>query len=152
MPLQPLRLQVGPDVRFVPRFVSEDELRALFLRADLVVLPYLRTERLDQSGVLATALAFGKATVLTKVGSFPEVAAAGAARLVAPGDATALAGALDELMSDRKERERLGAGARRAAEHSYSWHHAALATLGVYEQVTGIRRITPGDPPQSRPR
>ena len=29
-------------------------------RADIVVLPYARTERFDQSGVLATALAFGK--------------------------------------------------------------------------------------------
>lgn len=139
MPLEALRRQAEPDVRFVPRFVSEDELRALFLRADLVVLPYLRTERLDQSGVLATALAFGKAIVLTGVGSFPEVASAGAARLVAPGDATALAGALDALFSDRDARERLAAGARRAAEDSYSWHQAAVRTLAVYEQVTGLR-------------
>ena len=36
------------------------ELAALFRRADVVVLPYARTERFDQSGVLATALAFGE--------------------------------------------------------------------------------------------
>ena len=37
--------------------------RRCFDRADVVVLPYARTERFDQSGVLATALAFGKAVV-----------------------------------------------------------------------------------------
>ena len=69
-------------MRFVPRFVSDAEVGAVFRRADLVVLPYSRTERLDQSGVLATALAFGKAILLTDVGSFGELAAVGAARLV----------------------------------------------------------------------
>ena len=48
-----------PTIRVVPRFVSDLELPALFRRADVVVLPYTRTERLDFSGVLATALAFG---------------------------------------------------------------------------------------------
>ena len=72
-------------VRFVPRFVSDAELPAFFRRADIVVLPYSRTERLDWSGVLATALAFGKPIVVSDVGGFGEVAAAGAARLVAPG-------------------------------------------------------------------
>ena len=47
----------------VPRFVSDAELPAFFRRADIVVLPYSRTERFDWSGVLATALAFGKPTV-----------------------------------------------------------------------------------------
>ena len=49
------------------------------------MLPYSRTERFDPSGVLATALAFGKPTVVSDVGGFGEVAAAGAARLVPPG-------------------------------------------------------------------
>ena len=70
----------------MPEFVPDAELPAYFRRADVVVLPYSRTERFDQSGVLATALAFGKPVVLSDVGGFAEVAAAGAARLVAPGD------------------------------------------------------------------
>jgi len=35
-----------------------------------VVLPYRGTERLDFSGVLATALAFAKPTVVSDVGGF----------------------------------------------------------------------------------
>ena len=67
------------------RYVSDQELAGCFSAADVVVLPYVETERLDFSGVLATALAFGKPSVLTDVGGFREVADAGAARLVPPG-------------------------------------------------------------------
>jgi glycosyltransferase involved in cell wall biosynthesis len=41
-----------------------------------------RTERLDFSGVLATALAFGEPVVQTAIGGFAEVADTGAAQLV----------------------------------------------------------------------
>jgi glycosyltransferase involved in cell wall biosynthesis len=151
MPLEPLRRRAGPGVRFVARFVSEDELRALFHRADVVVLPYARTERLDYSGVLATALAFGKAIVLTEVGGFPEVAAQGAAWLVPPDDPTALADALGTLAADLDARERLSRQAQATARRSYSWHEAAVSTVRVYEQVTGISQRTVAHPPQSRP-
>ena len=101
-----------PGVRFVPRFVSDPELAAFFRRADVVVLPYSRTARLDFSGVLATALTFGRAIVVSDVGGFGEVAAQGAARLVAPDDPGALRSALTELIEDPAERERLGSRAR----------------------------------------
>ena len=63
--VEELRVQAPPGVRFVTRFVADAEVPAFFRRADAVVLPYSRTERLDQSGVLATALAFAKPTVLS---------------------------------------------------------------------------------------
>ena len=80
-----------------PRFIADAELPAYFRRADLVVLPY---REIDQSGVLFTALAFGKPLLLSDVGGFPEVAATGAARLFPAGDAGALRDALRELLDD----------------------------------------------------
>src|SRR6202030_4396858 len=59
MPLELLRRGAAPGVSFLPRFVSDSELAACFGRASLVLLPYTSTERVDFSGVLATALAFG---------------------------------------------------------------------------------------------
>jgi glycosyltransferase involved in cell wall biosynthesis len=135
MDLAPLRALAGPSVRFVPRFVLDGELAALFERADIVVLPYARTERFDQSGVLATALAFGKAVVLSDVGGFSEVAAIGAARLVPAQDPAALRAAVAELVSDPVGRERLGAAALAAARGPYSWDAAARATLAVYAAI-----------------
>jgi glycosyltransferase involved in cell wall biosynthesis len=136
MDLAPLRTLGGDGVRWVPRFVSDGELAALLERADVVVLPYARTQRFDQSGVLATALAFGKAVVVTDVGGFSEVAAAGAARLVAPDDPDALGAALAALVADPAARERLRAAALAAARGPYSWDAAARATLALYARIT----------------
>jgi glycosyltransferase involved in cell wall biosynthesis len=137
MPIEPLVASAPPGVKWVTRFVSDAELAACFDRADLIALPYLRTERLDFSGVLATALGFGKPSVVSDVGGFGELAEAGAARLVTPGDADELAGALEDLLSDRAQRERLAAGARAAAAGPYSWTAAATQTLALYRELAG---------------
>ncbi len=126
-------LDAPPNVRFVPRYVSDAELPAYFRRADLLVLPH---RSVDVSGVLFAGLAFGKPMVLSDVGGFREVVEEhGAGRLVAPGDATALAGAIGELLADPAERERLAERARAAAEGPYSWDSVASRTLAVYEEV-----------------
>lgn len=137
IPLGPLREQaekVPGTVRFVDRFVPDPEIPAYMRRADLVVLPYREVE---QSGVLYTALAFGKPIVLTSVGGFSEVAEQGAARLVPPGDPEALAEALGELLDSPAERERLAEGARAVAAGPYSWDRIAERTLDLYRRLLG---------------
>jgi len=136
MALEPLRALATPSVRFLPRYVTDGELAAFFTRADVMVLPYARTERFDQSGVLASALAFGKPTVVSDVGGFSEVAVLGAARLVAPDDVGALREVLADLIADPGGRARLAAAARAAARGPYSWDAAARATLALYGQLT----------------
>ena len=135
MPLEPLRALAGRGVRFVSRFVPDAELAAFFRRADVVVLPYTRTERFDFSGVLATALAFGKPTVLSDIGGFGELAATGAARLVPPEDPGALAGAISDLLRDSHARAELAQAAARAAAGPYSWEAAAERTLALYRSL-----------------
>ncbi|MBV9606116.1 MAG: glycosyltransferase family 4 protein [Solirubrobacterales bacterium] len=135
MPLDSLRRSAPAGVRFIPRFVSDAELPAFFRRADIVALPYSRTERLDWSGVLATALAFGRPLVLSDVGGFGEVAAAGAARLVAPDDPAALRDAIEGLLTDQQAREGLAWGALTVAKSTYSWEAAAHETLTLYRDL-----------------
>jgi glycosyltransferase involved in cell wall biosynthesis len=135
--LDSLQARAPAGVRFVPRFIADAEIPAYFRRADIVVLPYSRTERFDFSGVLATALAFGKPTVLTDIGGFPEVAATGAAVLVPPDDTTSLREALVSLIEDPSARDRLAAAARAAAAGPYSWDEAARRTLELYRTVSG---------------
>jgi glycosyltransferase involved in cell wall biosynthesis len=133
MPSEPLHRAAGPGVRFVERFVHDAEIPALFRRADLVVLPYLRG---DQSGVLYTALAFGKPLLLSRVGGFTELAERhDAARLVPPGDPAALAGAIRELLGDPAELARLGQAAADAAATAYSWDSIAGLTMGLYREL-----------------
>ncbi len=135
MDIAELQQRAPGNVRFVTRFVSDQELPAYFRRADAVVLPYGATERFDQSGVLFTALAFARPVVLTGVGGFPELAAAGAAELVPADDPQALGATLARLIADPAARERLSAGARTAALGAYSWDAAAKRTLSIYHRV-----------------
>lgn len=133
MDISALRAQAPPSVRWIPRFMPDEEVAAYFRRADLVVLPY---REIDQSGVLFTALAFGRPLLLSAVGGFPEVAGHGAAALVAPGDPLALAQQLRRLVGDGDARARLAAGARAAAAGPYSWDAIAAAHLDLYGSLT----------------
>ena len=134
MDISPLQAMAPPGVRFVPRFITDSELPPYFRRADLVVLPY---REIDQSGVLFTALAFGKPLLLSDVGGFPEVAASGAARTFPAGDAAALHDVLCELLADRVALAQLAERARAAAAGTYSWREVARRTLELYELLLG---------------
>src|SRR5262245_4834940 len=130
--LRALAAQAPGKVRFVDRFITDREIPAFMRRADVAVLPY---RNIEQSGVLYTALAFGRPLVLSAVGGFPEVAAQGAARLVPPEDARALADALKELLADRSAREALAEAATQAAATTYSWERIGEATMALYRDL-----------------
>ncbi|HWK27799.1 MAG TPA: glycosyltransferase family 4 protein [Solirubrobacter sp.] len=119
----------GPNVRTALRFVSGAELAGAFDAADLVVLPY---REIDQSGVLFTALAFGKPLLLSAVGGFPEI---DGAALVPPDDPDALAGALTALLGDPARLERMAAASRALAAGAYGWDAIAARTLALYEAL-----------------
>jgi len=132
MDIARLRSCSPPGVRWAPRFVTDAEIPALFRRATLAVLPYREAE---QSGVAATALAFGTPLLASAVGGFPELGELGAADLVPPGDPVALRAALARLLTDPAERERLRAGALAAASGPLSWERSARRHLELYERL-----------------
>jgi glycosyltransferase involved in cell wall biosynthesis len=119
----------GPGVRTALRFVSGAELAGAFEAADLVVLPY---REIDQSGVLFTALAFGKPLLLSDVGGFGEIAGA---ELVPPEDPEALAAALSALLADPAKLASMAAASRAAADGALGWDSIAQRTLALYEAV-----------------
>ena len=110
------------------------EAAAFFRRADLAVLPY---REIEQSGVLYTALGFAVPLVLSDVGGFPEVAAAGAAELVAPGDAgRAARRPASSLLEDPRAARALRDGrAARWPTSRYGWDAIARAHLELYETL-----------------
>jgi glycosyltransferase involved in cell wall biosynthesis len=132
MPMDELRRGAPANVRFVPRFITDPEIAAFFRRADVVAMPY---REMESSGVLATALAFGKPIVGTPVGAFADLGAMGAAELVPLEDPDALRAALVRLIADEDARARLAAGAREAARGDWSWDTIAAQTLHLYGRV-----------------
>ena len=132
-PLHELARRAPGRVRFTERFVPDPELASYIRRAEIVALPY---RNIDQSGVLFSALAFGKPIVMSAVGGFTEVAEDhGAARLVPPEDPAALADALGGLLVDARARRELGEAAAQAAAGPYSWDRIGRQTLDLYESL-----------------
>jgi glycosyltransferase involved in cell wall biosynthesis len=134
MPRMPLPAQdaLPPGVRLVPRFVTDPELAAILRRADLITLPY---REIDQSGVLYAALGLGRPLLLSAAGGFPEVAATGAAELVAPDDRAGLHTALATLLGDPERRAALAAAAAHAATTTYAWDAVAEQHRALYAML-----------------
>lgn len=89
-------------IRFVNRYVADEEVAAIFGAADAVVLPYHRS---SSSGPLHVAMAEGLPVVVSAVGGLIEATNGyeGAIR-IPPHDPEALAGALLEVASLRGRR------------------------------------------------
>jgi glycosyltransferase involved in cell wall biosynthesis len=83
------------------------------------------------------AMAAGVPVVATAAGALPEVLG-GAARLVPPGDVSAMAVALAAVLSDDAERRRLvEAGARQVK--AYSWERCAEGLVELYRRAAAER-------------
>lgn len=99
-----------PGVELRDRRIMDDEAEALFRGADLLVLPYRDA---TQSALVAAAYAYGIPVIVTATGALPEYVAAGETGwIVPPGNAEALATALQDALSDEQRRQTLGAAGR----------------------------------------
>ena len=121
-------------------YVTDEELCALYTSCRVFVYPSLY----EGFGLPPLeAMACGAAVVASRIPVIEETAGAGAARLVPPTDAEALASALAELLTEERERERLAAAGRERAA-SFTWERTARLTLEVYERVLAERRARGG--------
>jgi glycosyltransferase involved in cell wall biosynthesis len=99
--------------RWTERLETGEVARALD-EATVLVLPS-RSEGLGR--VVVEAFCRGRGVVASRIGGIPDLVDEGETGiLVPPGDARALAGALERVLSDRPLAERLGAAARVAVE------------------------------------
>lgn len=118
-----------PRVRTVLGYVPDDDVQLYFRAADVVVLPFRRTQT---SGSLMLAMSFGRAIVAPAIATLPEYIDADSAIFFDPEDPQALAAALRQAAA--ADTERLGASARRRAE-ALDWVATARVHAEVYRQV-----------------
>ncbi len=124
------RLGLRANVRFLGFRADVGDLLAA---ADLVVLPSL-WEGLSIS--LLEAMAAGRPVVTTSIGSNVEVTRNGSiADLVRPGDATALATAVSDLLDDPARRSVLGRAGRAEQRARYTIDRMLDAYLAEYDGV-----------------
>lgn len=132
----------GPDQRIVlTGRLSDQEVAALYRRADLFVFPTLAD---TFPLVVLEAMAHGLPVLATRVGGIPHQIDAGSGVLVEPGDAAALAAAVERLAGLPRERlEAMGRHARARAAAEFTWERAAERALDGYERVLRRGRTMP---------
>src|SRR5262249_50788083 len=123
-------LGLGRRIRFPGALTQPHVLRAL-RRAALVALPCVVDQNGNQDAlptVLLEAAACGLPAVATRIAGVPEIVRDGVTgRVVAPGNARALADALADTLASPRLRARMGAAARRRAERLFDQRRAARA-------------------------
>jgi glycogen synthase len=122
----------------VTGFRPHREVPAFIRHADVLVLPSVYEEL---GSVLIEAMSAGVPVVATDTGGIPD-ALGGAGVLVPPGDAAAVARAVDALLADPvRARELVALGRRRV--RGYDWADLAGQVLAVYERAFGGRVRSP---------
>lgn len=131
-----LRREAGPHaghLRFLGQVSDADKASAMH-SADVYCAPNLGGESFGI--VLVEAMAAGTAVVASELDAFRRVLRDGTAGSLVPvGDSAALARAIDELLTDRDQREALVRTADQVVGE-YDWPVVAEQILRVYETVT----------------
>jgi glycosyltransferase involved in cell wall biosynthesis len=126
------RAGLGGKARLAGR-VSDDELHALYERAELFVHPTLYE---GSSMVTLEAMAHRKPVVASRVGGIPDKVVPGeSGLLVPPGDPEALAAAIRDALSSKEQLARWGAKGRAIVEERFSWSRRVKELVSLYESL-----------------
>jgi glycosyltransferase involved in cell wall biosynthesis len=130
-------LGLGQRVTFAGR-VDAPALHAWYEAATLFVHPTLYE---GSSLVTLEAMAHRRAVVATTAGGLPDKVRPGSTGwLVEPGDADALAEAIQAALADPPALVRMGRAGRALAEAEFSWPVVMSALLAVYRELVPVRR------------
>ena len=130
--LMQIARDAGAAVQFLGR-VDDECLGAYLQAADVVCSPALGGESFGI--VLLEAMACGKPIVASRIDGYEAlVGASGAARLVPPGDAAALATEISWLFGSAERRRTLG-GRGSAFVAGYDWPMVAQRLESIYRRV-----------------
>jgi glycosyltransferase involved in cell wall biosynthesis/predicted transcriptional regulator len=129
-------LGLEKNVRFVNRFLSENELIRYLQATDVYVLPYPNREQIS-SGTLSYALSTGKAIVTTPFLQAEEVISNGAALECEFKDPNSIAKSVNTLLKDDQIQQRFG---KTAYEYSRAmiWPNVAMSYVNLFYHALGL--------------
>jgi len=117
--------------------LADEEVGPLYRRSDLFVFPTLAD---TFPLVVLEAMAHGIPVLASRVGGIPHQIDETCGRLVAPGDAKALASSVAALADDPQKLKEMGAAALARVTDRFSWAFAASQALAGYERVLKYSR------------
>ena len=129
-------LGLEKNVRFVNRFLPENELINYLQATDIYLLPYPNREQIS-SGTFTYALGTGKTIVTTPFLQAKEAIANGAALECEFNDSDSIAECVNTLLKDNQIHQRFS---RRAYEYSRAmiWPNVAMSYVNVFYHVLGL--------------
>lgn len=136
-------LRKHPHVHIVDQYVPHEDVWKYHLAADVLLFPY---HAIYQSAALITALAFGRAVIVTDVGALPETIS-GNGWVVPAEDAHAFGNAMLEAAADLPLTAKMGETSSQIIEHKHSGRAIAEAHIKVYEEI--IREFRTGSSSRS---
>jgi glycosyltransferase involved in cell wall biosynthesis len=120
--------------------VDHAQVPSLLDACDILVSPHVPltdgSEFFGSPTKLFEYMAMGKGIVASRLGQIGDVLAhEGTALLVEPGDADALAAAIQRLAQSKELRAQLGARAITEVAQKYTWRHSAQRVLDAYNSL-----------------
>lgn len=129
------KMEAMPTVKVIDAYISPPDTGQLFQSAAVVALPY---KDASQSGVLASAYGNCRPVVASATGGIPDVVTDEVnGLLVPPGDAAALADALERVLTSKPLAATLTEGARQTANGLLNWDRIADGLLPSYQKLAG---------------
>ena len=123
--------------------ISDAELRRAYAAADVFVLPSVLDARGDTEGlgvVLLEAMNYAVPVIASRIGGIVDIVADGeTGLLVPPGDETALASALERVLSDPALARRLGEAGRERLAERFNWDAITARWDAVYRSLARSR-------------
>jgi glycosyltransferase involved in cell wall biosynthesis len=132
-------LGLSRNVRFVDRFVSEEELGGFLSVADVYIAPYRGRDQVS-SGTLTAATAYGKAIVATPTPFARETLTPRRGLLCKFDDGESIARQVGRILSNPSLRRRLEVGAKRYGAR-VGWQQAAEKYAKVFEKALKVQAI-----------
>lgn len=122
-------------------YLVRDQVRELLATADLCLSPEPSNPLNDVSSMIKIVeyMAMGRPIVAFDLRE-SRTSAEGAAVYAPPGDVRLFAQLIDELLSDRALRDRLGAAGRARVEQQLSWSKSEVELLRAYRRALDPRR------------
>lgn len=128
------RLQAWADEGLIEWLGKRADMPDVYAQCNLVCLPSTYGEGVPK--VLIEAAACGRACVTTDTPGCREIVRHGQNGLLTPpGDADALASAIDGLLGDPALRRRMGAQGRQIVLQDFTLRHVIEATLALYQEL-----------------
>lgn len=122
------------------RWIEESEFATIFLRADLLVLPYIEA---SQSGVAAMAQAYGLPSVITPIPGLMEQIKHGVNGFVSAGtSSTELKRAIETIVSDKDLYEGMSLNCINIARTDLNWE---LIVNNLVSDINKFRVLGPRD-------